>query len=202
MPAPLYESLAAQLRERIHTGALGDGSRVPSVRAMSRQSGVSVGTVVQAYQQLEAQGVIVARPQSGYYVRATQLPGIERRRSRATPKPRPPARNLLEQMLQLYARDDLVPLHVAIPSPELLPTARVAALSRDLLKRAPERLYGYVQSAGLPELRQAVAARLALAGVEVDADDVVITAGALEAITLSLQALTKPGDAVLVESPT
>lgn len=202
MSTPLYESIAAQLRERIHAGTLADGSRVPSVRLMSRQAGVSVGTVVQAYQQLEAQGVIVARPQSGYYVRASQLPGIERRRSRAAPRPRPPARNLLEQMLQLYARDDLVPLHVAIPSPELLPTARVAALSRDLLKRSPERLYGYVQSAGLPALRQAIAARLALAGVEVDADDVVITAGALEAITLALQAVTRPGDAVLVESPT
>jgi DNA-binding transcriptional MocR family regulator len=199
---PLYESIAARLRESIHAGALGDGERVPSVRVMSRQVGVSIGTVVQAYQQLEAQGVIVARPQSGYYVRAAQLPGIARQRQRATPKPRLPSASLLEQMLNLFARDDLVPLHVAIPSPALLPTARVAALSRELLRRSPERLYGYVQSAGLPALRQAIARRLILAGVDVEADDVVITAGALEAITLSLQVLTQPGDAVLVESPT
>lgn len=199
---PLYEAVAARLRENIHAGALGDGERVPSVRAMSRQVGVSIGTVVQAYQHLEAQGVIVARPQSGYYVRRTELPGISRKPARATPKPRPPSRSLLDQMLTLFARDDLVPLHMAIPSPALLPTARVAALSRDLLRRAPERLYGYVQSAGLPALRQAIARRLVLAGVPVAADDVVVTAGALEAITLSLQLLTKPGDAVLVESPT
>ncbi|MBK9657887.1 MAG: PLP-dependent aminotransferase family protein [Rhodanobacteraceae bacterium] len=199
---PLYEAVAARLRESIHAGALGDGERVPSVRVMSRQVGVSIGTVVQAYQQLEAQGVIVARPQSGYYVRRAQLPGIALKRSRATPKPRPPSRNLLDQVIALYARDDLVPLHVAIPSPTLLPTARVAEVSRDLLRRAPERLYGYVQSAGLPALRQAIARRLVLAGVDVEADDVVVTAGALEAITLSLQAICKPGDAVLVESPT
>lgn len=201
MSAPLYESLAAQLRERIHAGTLADGARVPSVRALSRQAGVSVGTVVQAYQQLEAQGVIVARPQSGYYVRASQLPGIERPRSRATPRPRPLSKNLLDQVLALYTRDDLVALHVAIPSSDLLPTTRIAALSRELLKRMPDRLYGYVHAAGLPALRESVAARLRGAGVEVEADDVVITAGALEAITLSLQALTRPGDAVLVESP-
>jgi DNA-binding transcriptional MocR family regulator len=202
MTEPLYEAVAARLRENIHAGALGGGERVPSVRAMSRQVGVSIGTVVQAYQHLEAQGVIVARPQSGYYVRHTELPGISRKPGRVPPKPRPPSRNLLDQMLTLFAREDLVPLHMAIPSPALLPTARVAALSRDLLRRSPERLYGYVQSAGLPALRQAIARRLVLAGVPVTADDVVITAGALEAITLSLQLLTKPGDAVLVESPT
>ncbi|GMU42601.1 MAG: PLP-dependent aminotransferase family protein [Xanthomonadales bacterium] len=198
---PLYEALAAQLRERIHAGSLEAGARVPSVRALSRQAGVSVGTVVQAYQQLEAQGVIVARPQSGYYVRSAQLPGIARARRRAPAKPRPLARGLLDQVLALYAREDLVPLHVAIPSAGLLPTARVAALARELLKRMPERMYGYVQAAGLPALRQGIAQRLRHAGVEVDAEDIVVTAGALEAITLALQALTRPGDAVLVESP-
>ena len=91
MTEPLYEAVAARLRENIHAGALSDGERVPSVRAMSRQVGVSIGTVVQAYQQLEAQGVIVARPQSGYYVRHTELPGITRKPGRMTPKPRPPS---------------------------------------------------------------------------------------------------------------
>jgi DNA-binding transcriptional MocR family regulator len=200
--ASLYETLALQLRGRIQNGVLGVGERVPSVREMSRQSGVSVGTVVQAYQQLEAQGVIEARPQSGYYVRATRLPGIGAPRLRAAPKPRRLSPDLLDQVLAVYARDDLVPLHSATPSPSLLPTPRIAAVTRDLLKRMPDRVSGYAHPPGLPELRRQVARRLGLAGVDVDPDDVMITAGAMEAITLSLQVLTRPGDAVLVERPT
>jgi DNA-binding transcriptional MocR family regulator len=198
----LYETLALQLQRRIQSGALAVGDRVPSVRAMSRQAGVSVGTVVQAYQQLEAQGMIEARPQSGYYVRAMRLPGIGLQRLRAPPKPRSLSRNLLDQVLAVYARDDLVPLHSATPAPSMLPTQRIANITRDLLKRMPERLSGYLHPPGLPELRLQIARRLNLAGVEVDPDDVMITAGAMEAITLSLQVLTKPGDAVLVERPT
>jgi DNA-binding transcriptional MocR family regulator len=108
---------------------------------------------------------------------------------------------LLDRVLSVYARDDLLPLHIATPSASLLPTARVTQVSRELLRRIPDRLSGYVQAAGLPALRQQIARRLTLAGVEVVADDVIVTAGALEAIALSLQVLTQPGDAVLVESP-
>ncbi len=198
----LYESLALQLHQRIQSGALGAGERVPSVRSMSRQAGVSIGTVVQAYQHLEARGLIEARPQSGYYVRAARLPGIGAQRLRAAPKPRSLSRNLLDQVLAIYARDDLVPLHSATPAPGLLPTQRLCAITRDLIKRIPERISGYAHPPGLPELRLQIARRLGIAGVEVDPDDVMITAGAMEAITLSLQVLTKPGDAVLVERPT
>jgi DNA-binding transcriptional MocR family regulator len=198
----LYESLALKLQRRIQSGALGAGERVPSVRAMSHQAGVSVGTVVQAYQQLEAQGVIEARPQSGYYVRAARLPGIGLTRPRGVPKPRSLSRNLLDQVISVYTRDDLVPLHSATPAASLLPTQRIARVTRDILKRIPDRLSGYAHPPGLPDLRLQIARRLNLAGVEVDPDDVLITAGAMEAITLGLQVLTRPGDAVLVERPT
>lgn len=200
-PEPLYESIAARLRERIDAGALGHGDRVPSVRTMSRQVGVSIGTVVQAYQRLEAQGLIVARPQSGYYVRNADLPGIALKRARSAPRPRLLSRPLLDQVIAVYSRDDLVPLHVATPAAALLPTARVTQISRDLLRSIPDRLSGYVHAPGLPALRQQIARHLTLAGVQALADDVVITAGALEAITLSLQLLTQAGDAVLVETP-
>ncbi len=201
-PEPLYEALATQLRQRIHVGALRGGERVPSVRVMSQQAGVSIGTVIQAYQQLEAQGVIEARPQSGYYVRVSRLPRIAAERARSAVRPRSLSPSLLDQVLTVYTRSDLVPLHAATPSPALLPTARVATIARDLYRRIPDQLSGYAHAPGLPALRAQIAGRLALTGVEVEADDVVITAGALEAITLSLQVLTRPGDVVMVERPT
>src|ERR671923_899072 len=66
---PLYHQLAEQIQELVRAGTLRAGDRVPSVRRFSLQQGVSVSTVLQAYQRLEDIGVIEARPQSGYYVR-------------------------------------------------------------------------------------------------------------------------------------
>src|SRR5689334_10180725 len=64
-----YEQVAARIGWLVEQGTLPAGGRVPSVRALSQQQGVSISTVVQAYRLLEDRGVIEGRPQSGYYVR-------------------------------------------------------------------------------------------------------------------------------------
>lgn len=196
-----YEQVADRLREQIRVGTLGPGERVPSVRRMSRQSGVSVATVVQAYEQLEAQGVLEARPQSGFYVRPPQRATVTRLRP-VLPKPKPIANNLLDQVFEIYSRPHILPLHMAAPDPALLPVSRLSALTREVLKSQAYQRAGYMHPAGLAELRRQVARRLLLAGTAVEPEDVVITAGALEALSLSLSVLTRPGDAVLVETPT
>src|SRR5882672_1939227 len=66
---PLYARLAGALETQIRSGALQIGDRVASVRALSREQGVSVATVLQAIARLESQGFVEARPRSGYYVR-------------------------------------------------------------------------------------------------------------------------------------
>ncbi len=199
--APIYLALAERLRARIAKGTLRPGERVPSVRAMSRQARVSAGTVVQAYEHLAARGEIEARPRSGYYVSAARLDEVSPRR-RASLQPRTPPVALLDRVLALSATPDLLPLHAATPAPALLPTRKLAAITRDILRRIPERVHAYHHAPGLPELRAQIARRLAGRGLDVGADDITITAGTLEAITLSLQVLTRPGDAILVESPT
>src|SRR3954470_23931056 len=66
---PLYLKVAGQIEGQIRKGALRVGDRVPSIRGLKRQQGVSVSTVLQAYFWLENQGWIEPRPQSGFYVR-------------------------------------------------------------------------------------------------------------------------------------
>src|SRR5213075_1363393 len=66
----LYQQVAVRISELIEHGTLRPGERVPSVRKCSEQQNVSIATVMQAYRLLEDQGIIQARPQSGYYVRA------------------------------------------------------------------------------------------------------------------------------------
>src|SRR5581483_5014423 len=92
---PLYDQLAEQINDLIRSGTLRAGEKVPSVRRLSRQQGVSISTVLQAYQRLEASGVIEARPQSGYYVR-------RRRPAVREPEPsRPPRRALTVEVNSL-----------------------------------------------------------------------------------------------------
>lgn len=68
----LYQSIAQQLQQHIEQGLYQPGSRLPGVRRLSEQFGVSVSTIVQAQQQLENSGQLEARPRSGYYVRTQQ----------------------------------------------------------------------------------------------------------------------------------
>src|SRR4028118_156731 len=65
----LYEQVSERILQLIEGGTLRPGQRVPSVRELSTQQGVSVSTVLQSYRKLENAGWIEARPQSGYYVR-------------------------------------------------------------------------------------------------------------------------------------
>src|SRR5512139_1548329 len=70
-----YQELAERIADLIRLGTYPPGERIPSVRQMSREQNLSISTVLQAYSLLERQGLIEARPQSGYYARA----GVEER---------------------------------------------------------------------------------------------------------------------------
>src|SRR5215468_12003389 len=85
---PLYLKVARQIEGQIRKGALRVGDKVPSIRGLKRQQGVSVSTVLQAYFWLENQGWIEPRPQSGFYVRvpfSQQVPEPEFQTSRSVP---------------------------------------------------------------------------------------------------------------------
>jgi DNA-binding transcriptional MocR family regulator len=196
----LYENLAAQLRAQIAGGVLHAGERLPSIRRLARAHGVSTATAVQACLQLEREGLALARPRSGYYVRAqAPLPGGPAPRRRA---PRTISNPALHDLLDVLARSDLLPLHTAVPAPQLLPgTALATALARTLRRHRAQAL-DYAPPQGHPPLRRMIAQRYAQLATEVSPDEVVITAGAMEAMSLALRVVTAPGDVVLVETPT
>jgi DNA-binding transcriptional MocR family regulator len=200
----LYERVAQLVERQISTGALRTNERIPSVRAMSRTAKVSISTVVQAYVHLENIGLIEARPQSGFFVRPP--------RTALLPEPRPkPARarrptsiatEVLDTCREALTRTDIVPLNGAFTSPTLYPTQRLNNLVREVLREHPLNAGECILPPGHAELRRQVAKRMAVAGAPADPSHVVITSGAMDAITLSLQTLCRPGDTVLVESPT
>jgi DNA-binding transcriptional MocR family regulator len=200
----LYEKVARLIDQQIATGALSANDRVPSVRAMSRAARVSVSTVVQAYLRLESAGVIEARPQSGFYVRAPRVPEPAQPRSRLprSTRPRTVAGEVLETCGEAMLRADVLPLSGAAAAPAFYPNRRLNHLTREVLRDHPQHAGELIRPPGDLDLRREIAKRMAAGGCATDPEEVVITSGAMDAITLALRVLCKPGDTVLVESPT
>ncbi|WP_137938209.1 PLP-dependent aminotransferase family protein [Chitinivorax sp. B] len=199
-----YEEIAEGVITLINQGVLRPGDRIPSIRSASRSHQVNPLTVMQAYQLLESQGWVAARPQSGYYVRARLVKRM------AVPEMTRPTQQSVELDVSDFVFDILeatrsrsaVPLGSAFPSPWLFPHER---LSRSLTT-AMRRIDPWSAVTNLPpgndELRRQIALRYLAAGANVPVSEIVVTAGALEALTLCLQAVTQPGDLVAIESPT
>jgi DNA-binding transcriptional MocR family regulator len=199
----LYEQIARNISALIQEGAYRPGDRIPSVRQMSKEQGVSISTVLQAYLILENRGLIEARPQSGYYVR---LPDFER-----LPEPEPlpagtdPSHVTLNQLMMMIMRDtnnpDLIQLGGVLPNVELLPTQRLNRIIARLTRQAGQDLHQYEFPPGLEELRVHIARRALRTGCRLSPNDLVITSGATEAVDLCLHAICRPGDIVAIESP-
>jgi DNA-binding transcriptional MocR family regulator len=200
----LYERVARLVEGQIATGALRANDRIPSVRTMSRAAKVSVSTVVQAYLHLENVGLIEARPQSGFYVRvreAAQLPQPRPKIARSR-RPVSVAQEVIDMIREALVRPDILPLNAAVTSPALYPNRRLNNLIRDVLRGNPQHAGQLITPPGDFELRRQIAKRMAIAGAPTDPAHVVITGGAMDAITLALRVLCQPGDTVMVESPT
>lgn len=201
----LYKRYADELAGLIASGALRPDERLPSVREASRRRGLSEMTVLRAYHRLEARGLITARPRSGYYV----VDAAVRPRPPLPAPSKPPTRattidkgELIHELLSAIRRPSIVPLGSAFPSPRLMPLRALhASLNRSMRGLDPMQTVSDL-SPGNAELRRLIALRYRGDGIAVDADELVITDGALEALNLCLQAVTEPGDAVIIESPT
>lgn len=197
-----YEQLAQQIREQIQNRVWRAGDKLPSLRESGKRAGLSLMTVVQSYQLLESQGWIVARPQSGYYVAARPQP---------LPQPSRGEKLLLSEqvdinafifdVLQACKDPDIVPFGSAFPDATLFAQPKLArALSSVARKFTPHSSLVNLPP-GNDALRRHISQRYALSGMQVAPDEIVITAGAMESLSLSLQAVTQPGDYVAIKSP-
>jgi len=201
--AYLYQQVIDFVEYQQKNGTLSAGDKLPSLRKLSRQFEISVPTVKQAYVELERQGRVCARPQSGYYLRAQQA---------RTLKPRPaiwsqcePAqvqcRSLIEQVHEAVHLPNNVALGISNPIQAHPPDKTLARLMRSVLSKVADKAVSYGPVTGDAKLRMQLACRYQDQGVDINPKDVVITNGAQEALSIALQCVAQRGDVIAIESP-
>ena len=202
----LYQQVIDLVAGNIESGALLPGDRLPSLRQMSKQAGVSIPTVRQAYVELERRRKIESRPQSGFYVRRAREFELVRPAPafRRSAKPRPIAgRNLMDRVYEGIHDPAAVPLGIANPCMAKPAAKGLHRAMKRVMARAEERSITYAPTCGEPLLRRQIAYRyLDTLGTAVEPDEICITNGAQEALALALQVVADKGDVIAVESPT
>jgi DNA-binding transcriptional MocR family regulator len=198
-----YRAIANEIIDDIVSGGLDAGDKVPSLRDACLRWRVSLITVKGAYRLLEQQGFIEARPQSGYYV----LPRLLRQDPKAyTPRGKiaSPSEELhiISQIMGAQSPDAIRALGAAIPGAEILPLKTLRRYAARVARRSGLSLSEYGHPSGSERLREAIARHYRSLKAKVLTSDIVIHNGALDAITTTLRSLTRPGDRIVLESPT
>ena len=200
-----YNVLADTLEARIREGTFLAGEKLPSIRQLHRQTGLSITTVYHAFTELEKRGMVSSRQKSGYFVKPLLQDILAVPQSPPTlPAPRKVnVNNLAFALIEAMVNPDILQLGGALVATELLPVKALAAC----FKSAPttvlqHHMAGYGHYMGHDDLRRQIAQRLAPTCGHVGPDDMVVTNGCIEAVSLCLQAIARPGDTVIVESPT
>ena len=198
-----YEVLANSIADGIRSGQIPIGSRLPSLRQIIAQRGVSQSTVFRAYYLLEEWGLIRAEERAGYFVtRGAAVKQVPLHQDMPlADSTKVDISDLVFSVLDAAKHPDIVPLGSAFPSPLLFPSARLLKS----LTQGTRALSPWSTVVDLPpgndHLRRQIALRYVATGMSIPPEEIVVTNGALEALNLCLMAVTRPGDVVAVESP-
>ena len=205
-----YRQLADHLMHEIKAGNYQVGERLPSVRAYAGAHEVSASTVIRCYRYLEGLGMVTARSKSGMYVADWKAQNLSRKDQRQANESKPPAveydklMSHQHRMMQLYALTAQplhLGLHLASAAPQWYPCEALAKIGQRLLRHDAQAIGVYPTGTGLPVLKSALIHHLASFGVDLQAQDLLITNGSTEALSVALRAVAQAGDAVIVESP-
>ncbi|MBN1931531.1 MAG: PLP-dependent aminotransferase family protein [Desulfobacterales bacterium] len=200
-----YVILANKFEDKILSGSYQIGERLPSIRELHNSMGLSISTIYQTYIELEKRELIEAQPRSGYYVK--KIKHLE------VPKPqvksimcktrRYSTGDLTAEIVKTIQDRDFLQLGCTVISPELLPLKQFNRAIREISKFDMEAIVSYANSDGDFKLKRELAKRMTLnKSGYVDENEIVITNGCMEALSLCLRTVTKPGDTIIVESPT
>jgi DNA-binding transcriptional MocR family regulator len=197
----------------IAAGELAPDEKLPPTRTLAELAGVNHLTAARAYRRLAELGLVTARVGQGTFVRvgATQAGdaagGFAGENTDwqlyALPEELETyGDRILAEMFRQAGRDDVIPLMVGYPSDKLLPAEQLSRLTAEALADNGTRAHQYTDIEGVAELREQVAALHRAEGCDDSPDQIVVTTGIRQALTLTARAILRPGDTAAIESPT
>ncbi len=197
---PIYQQLARHFRLQIESGRMLPGDRLPPTRDLAKQLGVGRISVVNAYTQLQEQGLIAAHPGRGTYVTGLRLSSAA---GNLPPWPPPGALNLsMREMTRLARQPGVIAFSGGTPPEEFLPVEALRHALNTVLDRDGAVAVAYEEAEGYPPLRAAVSEYVTSLGIQCHSDEVLITGGAQQALDLVIQTMLGEGDVLLTGNPT
>ncbi|MDQ2784597.1 MAG: PLP-dependent aminotransferase family protein [Chloroflexota bacterium] len=204
---PLYRQIVAQVIARIEDGSLPVGTLLPPERKLAARLNVNRTTVVTAYRDLVATGMVEARVGRGTWVSDTMADGANPPQplawqtlfSATTERMRDPA---LRDMLAAMRQPGTIAFGTGAPAPEFFPVDRFRQAMDEALDHYGPDLFVYGPVQGSLPLREALVAWMARGGIRTAAEQIVVLHGSQQGLDLIARVLLEPGDAVVVESPT
>lgn len=206
---PIYLQVADQLRAQIERGEILPQTRLPASRNLAKKLGVNRITVVNAYAELEAEGLVTSRMGSGTFVAARPDSGQSGEVEVSGQWPRTEAlhqpwnaNQMVAEMTRLARQPGIISFASGAPASEFLPVNEFRRALNEVLRRDGAAALQYEEAAGYLPLRETIAAGLQKQNIELRGDDILITAGCQQAVDIVLQVLTrKEGSVLVVEDP-
>ncbi|MBK6791789.1 MAG: PLP-dependent aminotransferase family protein [Anaerolineales bacterium] len=197
---PLYLQVADYITEAARNGQLQSGQQLPPSRTLADQNSVHRSTIINAYQELKARGVLASKPGSGSYIEK----GLSESSSLVQKMPAQDTiqtDELIAEIRRMHWSEGMISLGYGPPADELMPVEDFDRSRQRVLRRDGKKTANYEHPQGYYPLRQAICADLVKQGIQADPNDVLITNGVLEGVSLISRALAAPGDSVLTELP-
>jgi DNA-binding transcriptional MocR family regulator len=203
----ITQQLVDRISAAIESGELEPGEKLPPTRELAELADVNHLTAARVYRKLAELGYVSASVGRGTFVRALTPASSASHGDDWQVYALPPdevtyAEQVLADTFTLAGRDDVISLATGWPAPSTYPTDEVARIAAEVFEEEGGDALSYLPAQGLFELREQIAGHGRSFGYAEDADEVVITSGAQQAIALSAQATLEPGDVAVIESPT
>ncbi|MED4354612.1 PLP-dependent aminotransferase family protein [Schinkia azotoformans] len=189
---PLKRQVYEYIRKLILNGELKAGEKLPATRECASQLGISRNVVIEAFEQLLAEGYIVGQQGSGTFVaEGAFLEQIQDERT-----------TTLEISEECIQEKGVIDFRSGLPALDIFPRKDWGRLAKDVCLEAPDYAFGYDHPEGRLELRKILSQYLRRTrGVNCHADQIVITSGATQAFSLITKLLLLQGDKVIIEDP-
>lgn len=197
-----YELFTAGIEEQIKEGILQSGDRLPSIREVKKKFHLSTSSVQSGYEYLMIRGWVESIPGSGHFVAAIHREDIPDVKTALIPvlKDAVFTKNVMLTSARIKPSESSS-FNAAAPSDLLVPQKLILRTLQEVIREKGTSLLRYYPSNGLQALRMEIAKRIGDNGGYVNPDELIITDGALQSLTIALGMVTNPGDIVAVESP-